>query len=283
MRLQRRTLLAALGLGALGGLTGLSACATTTAVPAAPTPPPSRRPVRHRYGNDPAQYADLYQPDGTSRGVVVVLHGGYWRSAYDATLGAPLAADLAERGWTAWNLEYRRVGGGGGWPATFDDVAAGIDALADVRGLDLTSVTALGHSAGGHLAAWSAARGRYPRWRPERVAVTAVVSQAGVLDLTRAYEDDLGGGAVGALMGGPPGPAYDRVDPQRQLPLDVPLWAVHGRDDRVVPFAQSADYVKAATAAGATATLVPVTGDHVTVIDPGSAAWRTIVRLLPST
>ncbi|MFD1214548.1 alpha/beta hydrolase, partial [Arthrobacter sp. GCM10027362] len=85
----------------------------------------------HAYGPDPSQYAELYVPAVRSRRTAVVLvHGGYWRAAYGAALGRPLARDLAARGWLCWNLEYRRAGNGGGWPQTFEDVAAGIDALA---------------------------------------------------------------------------------------------------------------------------------------------------------
>ena len=232
------------------------------------------------YGDDPSQHGTLYRPDGDSHGVVVVIHGGFWKAEYDASLGEPLAADLAARGWTAWNLEYRRVGNGGGVPETLDDVAAGIDRLADVDGLELSTVVTLGHSAGGHLAAWAAARGRYPAWRPQRVPVTAVVSQAGVVDLTAAFREHLGGGAVRAFVGGPPGPAYDEVDPMRQVPLDVPLWCVHARDDDVVPLSQSEDYVRAAVAAGARAELVTVDGDHFTVIDTGSEAWQRTLAIL---
>ena len=112
---------------------------------------------------------------------MVVIHGGFWKAAYDLSLGRPLAASLAEHGWAAWNIEYRRVGNGGGDPATFDDVAAAIDALRD-QDLPLDRVLAVGHSAGGHLATWAASRGRFPRW-PARVELTGVVSQAGVLDL----------------------------------------------------------------------------------------------------
>ena len=162
---------------------------------------------RYTYGDDPSQYAELTRPEGSSRGVVVVIHGGFWKSAYDASLGRPLAADLAARGWTAWNIEYRRVGpdpgGGGGVPGTLDDVAAAIDLLADVPDLDLTTVVTLGHSAGGHLATWAAARDRYD-W-PAAVPVTAVISQAGVLDLAGAVAAGLGTGAVEAFVGARPG------------------------------------------------------------------------------
>ena len=244
-------------------------------------------PERIRYGDDPAQWGDLYRPDGASRGVVVVIHGGFWRARYDASLGTPLAEDLVARGWTAWNLEYRRVGsdagGGGGWPTTCDDVAAGIDRLADVPELDLSGpVVTLGHSAGGHLATWAASRGRFERWQPVRVPVTAVVSQAGVLDLRRADTEWLGSGAVRDFLGGPPGPEHDPADPQRLLPLDVPVWGVHGRSDDVVPLTLSEAYVAAARAAGARAELHVVDGDHDTVIDTTSSAWAWTVEQLVS-
>ena len=213
--------------------------------------------------------------------MVVVIHGGFWKAQYDRSLGRPLAVDLAARGWVAWNLEYRRVGRGGGVPQTLDDVAAGIDALADVEGLDTSRVITLGHSAGGHLAAWAASRGRFERW-PERVPVTGVVSQAGVLDLRAAHGLGLGGGAVERLLGHPPGPADDPVDPIRQIPLDVPLWCVHGSADDIVPIAQSRAYVAAATAAGGWAELVEVDGDHFEVVDTASPAWARTLEILDS-
>ena len=230
------------------------------------------------YGEDPSQYGELTLPDGTPRGVVVVIHGGFWRAAYDCDLGRPLATDLASRGWATWNLEYRRVGNGGGAPTTLDDVAAGIDRLAHLD-LDLSTAVALGHSAGGHLAAWAASRGRFERWSAG-VPVTAVISQAGVLDLRAGHEERLGDGAVEDFLGHAPGDADDPVDPARQAPLDVPLWCVHGRADDVVPLSQSEGYVAAATAAGAQAELVAVDGDHFAVIDTGSPAWQQTVGIL---
>ena len=239
---------------------------------------------RIAYGDDPSQFGELTLPAGTPRGVVVVIHGGFWKAEYDLSLGRPLAAALVRDGWATLNLEYRRVGpagsgGGGGSPATLDDIAAGIDALAGVDGLDLSTVVTLGHSAGGHLGAWAASRGRFERWAGG-VDVTAVVSQAGVLDLRAAHLAGLGGGAVAAFLGHPPGPDDDPADPRRQTPLDVPLWCVHGRDDDIVPIAQSEEYVAAATAAGARADLVAVDGDHFVVIDPTSDAWAKTMAVL---
>ncbi len=233
-----------------------------------------------RYGHDPSQYAQLTLPAGRPHGLVVVVHGGFWKAAYGAELGRPLAARLAALGWAAWNVEYRRVGLGGGFPTTFDDVHAALEASA-AHVPDPRRVVALGHSAGGHLAAWAAARGRFERWQPASVGVTHVVSLAGVVDLTSAAEQGLGSGAVAALMGaGPDATTYDQADPRRQLPLDVPVWCVHAPDDDTVPFAQSAEYVAAARAAGAEATLVEVAGGHFGMIDVGSPAWARIEETL---
>jgi acetyl esterase/lipase len=243
--------------------------------------------MRHPYGPDPDQYAELYLPAGDRKpGVVVVIHGGFWRAAYDAAGGRPLAADLAARGWAAWNIEYRRVGTGGGWPMTLADVAAAVDLLADLD-VDTAQVAAVGHSAGGHLAAWAAGRAGLPAAAPgaqPRVAVTAVVAQAGVLDLRTAAATRVGGTAVPDLLGGMPGAVaerYDWADPIGQVPLVAPVVCVHSRPDEDVPFAQSEAYVAAARAAGADAELVEVPGDHMAHRDPASAAWGAVVDALP--
>jgi acetyl esterase/lipase len=230
------------------------------------------------YGDDPSQFGELTLPTSPAKGVVVVIHGGFWKAAYDVSLGRPLAASLADHGWAAWNIEYRRVGNGGGDPATFDDVAAAIDVLGD-QGLPLDRVLAVGHSAGGHLATWAASRGRFKRWRTE-VELTGVVSQAGVLDLMAAYEDDLGDGAVIGFLGHAPGLHHAPHDPRRQIPLDVPVHCVHGRGDDSVPLSQSRDYVEAARAAGADARLTEVAGDHFVVIDVGSPVWAQTLAVL---
>ncbi|WP_347352353.1 alpha/beta hydrolase [Intrasporangium sp.] len=251
------------------------------------------------YGSDSSQYADLHLPGGRRRpGTVVIIHGGFWRAAYTADLGTPLAADLAGRGWVAWNLEYRRLGDGGGGPATFLDVATGVDKLAEVaRGgdhgpIDTSAVVAIGHSAGGQLAAWLAGRASTTARSSDpslplavpRVDLTGVVSQAGVLDLTVAGRSGLGGTAVPDLLGGTAAKVPERyrtADPIRRLPIGATVHCVHSKDDTTVPYAQSAAYVDAATEAGDRAVLHPVQGDHLTLIDPSSAAWATVVALLP--
>jgi len=235
--------------------------------------------MRVTYGPHPSQYAELSLPtDSTSAPVVVVVHGGYWRSSYGAELGRPLAADLVGRGFAALNVEYRRVGEGGGWPQTGQDVAAAVDALAGrATGLDLGRVVALGHSAGGQLAGWLAAR------RGGAVSLAGAVLQAGVLDLVRGSADGLGGGAVDAYLGGSPArtpEAYAAASPVALVPLGVPTVCVHGTADTLVPIDQSEGFVAAASAAGDTTTLHTFDGDHFDPITVGTPAWDLCVDAL---
>jgi acetyl esterase/lipase len=164
-------------------------------------------------------------------------------------------------------------------------VAAAVDALPGLPGadrLDLTDVTAIGHSAGGHLAAWLAGRERLPDGAPGAqpvVRVTAAVLQAGVLDLGLADAQRLGSGAVRDLLGGGPDDHPERfaaADPVRLLPTGATVLCVHGADDTVVPMQQSERYAEAARAAGDRVEVRVVPGDHMTVIDPSSEAWATV-------
>ncbi|MCC3271975.1 alpha/beta hydrolase [Arthrobacter zhangbolii] len=240
----------------------------------------SAPPRRIAYGPGPEQYAELTLPSGgsPSRGTVVIIHGGYWRAPYTAELGSPLARDLADRGFACWNLEYRRAGNGGGWPVTFSDIRAGIDALADAAGsfdIDLSTITLLGHSAGGHLAVLAAAQAG------SRVAVSGVVSQSGVLNLAEAHELGLSDGAVQNFLGCSPEEdpqRYREADPMFALPLHVPAWVLHGEDDTTVPFTQSAGWAEAAAAAGGRVHLRRIPGDHFAMITPGTPAWDAVVR-----
>ncbi|MFI7481619.1 alpha/beta hydrolase [Kocuria sp. M1R5S2] len=247
---------------------------------------------RLRYGPHPDQWGDLHLPGAEPRrGVVVVVHGGYWQDPYTAELVAPVAEDLAQHGFAVWNLEYRRAGrtgagGAGGWPATFEDIGTGIDhlaELADAHALDMDRVAFLGHSAGGHLAVWAAGRHRLPPDAPgagPRVSPRGVVSLAGVLDLAAADRLRLGEDAVRNLMGAAPGRSFHLADPVRALPIGTVVHAVHSPADDTIPFALSADYVAAARAAGDPAELHVVTGDHFAVADPEHQAYRTCRELL---
>ena len=227
----------------------------------------------HPYGGDPSQVAELFLPsDAGPHPVVVVVHGGYWRARYDRSLMDGLCVDLARHGLAAWNLEYRRVGSGGGWPETFDDVAAAVDALADLSaGLDLARVFAVGHSAGGHLAFWLAARAR------PLVEIRAAVSQAGVLDLVLAATLPPSDEPTRALLGDPDERAnvYRLGSPRERVPLGIPQLLLHGDRDDTVSMAIAESYAAAARGSGDPCELrvLPDTG-HFEHIDEGSEAWH---------
>jgi len=217
---------------------------------------------RHNYGDDPSQYGVLYG-EGP---VAVVIHGGFWKAEYDLTLMDALSEDLAGRGFSAWNIEYRRLGNGGGVPATLDDVSAAIDHLATLD-LDLSRVVAIGHSAGGHLAAWAATR------EAPKVAVTHVVSQAGVLDLRRARELRLSDGVVDRFLAGAD---TQLASPIERLPLGVPTLLTHGGLDDIVPVEISERFARAS---GATLVVEP-DEDHFGHIDPSNPLWKAVTAWL---
>lgn len=236
------------------------------------------RTERHRYGSHRQQRADLHVPrDGDGPfPVVVLVHGGYWRATYGKIVMRPLAADLVRRGYAAWNIEYRRIGRrqGGGYPETFDDVAAAIDKLAPLEDprLDLGDVTLIGHSAGGHLGLWAASR------QDSAVDFTRVIGQAPITNLVAT------GQAAAALMGGSASQLperYAKCDPIQLLPLGIPQLVVHGADDLTIPVQRSREYVAAARAAGDEAELIePRPGGHRSHIDPRSTGWRAVVEWL---
>jgi acetyl esterase/lipase len=199
--------------------------------------------------------------------VAVLIHGGFWKAEYGLELMDALAADLVARGWAAWNIEYRRLGNGGGVPSTLDDVAAAIDHLDQLPGVDLSRVVTIGHSAGGHLAAWAATRDHH------RVAVTGVVSQAGVLDLERARELRLSNGVVDRFLKDQP---TDVASPIERLPLGVPALLTHGGRDEIVPVEISERFARASGAS----LIVEPDEDHFGHLDPANPLWKAVTAWL---
>ncbi|MFE9706076.1 alpha/beta hydrolase [Streptomyces sp. NPDC005930] len=263
------------------------------------------------YGDHPDQVIDFYVPRGVAgpgeaAPVVVVLHGGSWRAPYDRHHISPFAGFLAGRGFAVASVEYRRGAEGpdaggpdaegsgdpvaGRWPDTFDDVAAALDALpelvrrhlprADVRRTVLT-----GHSAGGHLALWAAARHLLPAdapWRTGRPApLRGVVALAPIADFEVADKLGVCGGAARQLLGGGELFAERRpyADPALLLPTGIATTLVQGRADVDVPQAVAEAYADAAAKAGEVVgvTLLEDVG-HYPLIDPVADACAVVAE-----
>lgn len=244
---------------------------------------------RLHYGSDALQFGDLRVPPGPGpHPVAIVIHGGFWRAKYNLDHIGHLCAALTGAGIATWSLEYRRVGNrGGGWPGTLLDAATGADfvrELAAKHHLDLAKVISIGHSAGGHLALWLAARKKIPPSddlaKANPLPLHGAVSLAGVVDLRRGWELRLGDGAVGEFVGGPPDklPArYRTASPIELVPLGIKVRLLHGTEDSVVPIEISNNYQKAASRAGDDALMWVLGGaDHFAVIDPRSEHWPKV-------
>ncbi|MEV7519364.1 alpha/beta hydrolase [Streptomyces sp. NPDC091371] len=255
------------------------------------------------YGEHPDQVVDFYAPRGDSPGaapLVVLLHGGAWRAPYDRQHATPLADFLARRGFAVANVEYRRGSSlphqnaegpvAGRWPETFDDVAAAMDALPDLAvaalpQADVRRTVVTGHSAGGHLALWAAARHVLPYDSPWRLAspppLRGVVALAPIADFAVAEGLGVCGGASAQLLGGPAHFA-DRLpyaDPAALLPTGIATAVVHGREDIVVPAAVAEAYVAAAAKAGETVGLTLLDGiGHFPLIDPAADACAVVAE-----
>ena len=251
-------------------------------------------PARIEYGPDAQNYGILRVPRASGfHPVVVVIHGGFWRAFYDLTYIEPVCEVLTDAGLATWNIEYRRIGNGGGFPATFHDVALAVDylrKLAPIYNLDLSRVVTLGHSAGGHLALWVAARHRIPKddlillRNSVPIALCAAISLAGVVDLRAAYKYHLSQQVVEELVGGSPQRMLERyavASPSELLPLGVPQILVHGTADGNVPFEISRAYHAAAVAQGDDAKLVPLPGaGHFEYVDPHSREWAVVKNVV---
>jgi acetyl esterase/lipase len=249
-----------------------------------PTPPSDHR---IQYGKDPLQFGELRLPKGSGpHPVAVIIHGGCWLSEYGLSYMGHLAADLTGAGIATWNLEYRRVGDdGGGWPGTFQDVALGADhlrTLAKTYPLDLNRAIAMGHSAGGHLVLWLAARKRLPKESPLYVAdplpFRGIVGLAAIPDLgsTGTACDQ----SVIRLMSGPPEELRSRhqqASPIELLPLGVRQTLIHGETDNLVPVSMSKDYAEAAKRKNDDVKFVAIeNASHFELVDPSSSAWPKV-------
>ena len=250
---------------------------------------------RIAYGPLPEQVADLWLPAGQGPfPTVLMVHGGCWLSGVaNLTIMNYAAEDLHERGYAVWNIEYRGVDRpGGGYPGTFQDVAAGADRLAQIAAehrLELGRLVALGHSAGGHLALWLAARAAIPGSSPLHsvapLRVARVISTGGLPDLEEDHRQGICGATTVETLTGSPTPArpnvYADTSPAELAAHPDQTVLINGVEDGIAPPTLGADYVAKLRARGAQIRQIvePETG-HVELIAPGTAAWRKTVETI---
>lgn len=222
-----------------------------------------------RYADHDDAVIDLHLPATPTGRVLVHVHGGFWKAEYDRRHTRDFARALAEEGWLVATPEYRRVGVGGGWPVSADDVELAVRRLpALLAGLDLpcSSLSVSGHSAGGHLALWLATRGQ---------ALNRVVALAPVADLRQAMALHLGDDATQAFLGGADPDEADPAVLLRERP-DCVIDVVHGVEDDVVPPSLSRHLVDRHP----WVRLHEVPGGHFEVVEPGSTAWPVVLAAL---
>ena len=261
---------------------------------------PSRPPdQRVAYGEDSSQYGELRIPTGSGpHPVAVLIHGGCFKAAYANTRDlAPMADALKERGIATWNIEYRRIGQpGGAWPGTFLDVGRAVDhlrTLAAPHALDLGRVVVVGHSAGGNLAMWVAARARVPKESQISMAdplpVRGVVNLAGPVDLTAnisGYEGLCRDSVITMLLGGTPARVperYAHASPFKLLPLSIPQVIVIGEHEDFVPRPIVEAYAQAAIAAGDSLRLIVIPGvGHFEIASTRASPWPQVESAIRS-
>lgn len=250
---------------------------------------------RISYGAEPAQVVDLFLP--SRRGghpVVILIHGGCYLAEYEGLAQTSgIARDLAQRGYAVWNVEYRKLGEvGAGYPGTFLDIAQAVDRLrveAPRYHLKLDRVVAIGHSAGGHLALWAAARGRLPKssplWRSDPLPIGSVISLGGIGDLEgqgRIFAGACGPEPIPRIIGAATRPEpFGDTSPAELLPTGTRTVMISGDLDHVMPPATGHDYAERLRKAGDFGEAVAIPqASHFDVVMPGTAAWRVVVDIV---
>lgn len=242
---------------------------------------------RIAYGKDEFQFGELRLPKTAGpHPVAIVIHGGCWMSQYGLGYMGHVSAALAEAGIATWNIEYRRIGNaGGGWPGSFEDAARAADYLREIAGkysLDLNRVTAVGHSAGGHLALLLAARQRFPKNSPlysaNPLPLRGIVSLAGITDLRKtgtACDREVIQFAGGEAQ--QKAAIYDQASPIQLLPIGVTQKIIQGGADNIIPMAMATEYVEAAKKKNDAVELIALKdADHFQLVDPKSPAWSAV-------
>ena len=248
---------------------------------------------RISYGKDENQFGDLRVPSGAGPyPMAILIHGGCWKADF-ATLRdlAPMADALKAEGIATWNIEYRRLfQTGSGWPGTYLDVSKGVDyvrSIAADKKLDLTRVIVIGHSAGGHLAMWVAARARLstasPLYVKDPLPIRGVIDLAGTGDMEafiQFEQQGCHGAVVEEMLGGKPIDVpehYAQASAIKMLPLGIPQILIWGKNDDIAPILLGERYMLAAKQAGDPVRLVSIPDvGHFEIASPLATTWPAV-------
>lgn len=234
------------------------------------------------YGSFPDQVGDLRRPNSAGRSLVVLVHGGLWREEWTRDTMDGLAVSLVDSGYVTWNLEYRRIGTGGGWPESFADVARAILRAEDLIGISASQTVVIGHSAGGTMALWAAGEStKTTSAGPALPKTGLVVGLAAITDLIKAERDGLGDGAALRLIGRRR-PEADEYSPRHRLPTGVPSLLASGLDDGLVGLEYGRDFAATASLAGDEVELLELNSGHLGMIDPEGEPFQAVADGLRS-
>lgn len=216
-----------------------------------------------RYAEHPDAVMDIRRPtSGGSHPAVVLVHGGFWRHMWTRDTMDGVAIDLARRGFLTANIEYRRVGTGGGLPTSVADVGAALNHVVETQPVETVAV--VGHSAGAHLGFLAAAQVN---------SQVLPVALGGVLDMEAAVAEDLGGGAARAFLGGVQATESSPVTSAARGPAVV----FHGTEDDRVPLSHAHSYARA----NPDAELVELPGTgHFEFLERSDPAWVAVAETL---
>ncbi|HNM97010.1 MAG TPA: alpha/beta hydrolase [Marmoricola sp.] len=281
----------------------------------ATTPLPDRT---IRYADHDDAVVDLHLPPGGEGPLLFLIHGGFWKAAYDRLHTRPMAAALAARGWTVATPEYRRVGAGGGWPTTYDDIRTAFDAtLTSTLGDRAASEARVpggravseARVPGGRAASAEPPTpgGRAASAKPRRTTrptavvtghsagghlalllaaddprVTGVVPLAPVCDLQAAVDLNLGDGAAARFLDGAAARFLDGAPTEDADPIKrtyrAPVALVHGTADDTVPITLA----RAFALWHPETRLVELDCGHYEPIDPDDPAFAAYAATLDS-
>jgi 3-dehydroquinate dehydratase-2 len=224
------------------------------------------------YGHYVDQVGDLRWPADTARALVVLVHGGLWREEWTRDTMEAMAVGLTDLGYATWNLEYRRLDTGGGWPESFEDIESALRRSEELTGIGLANTAVLGHSAGGTMALWTAGVIARPG---------LAIGVAAITDMLRAQTDAIGGDTVTKLLGRRR-PEPSEYSPRHRLPTGSRLLLVSGKKDGLVPVSYGRDFTKAAEAAGDEVAHLELDSGHMALIEPAGPAWEALSPALRS-